>query len=98
VSEFLWRDCLPQSQRLPHIVGAAKGEFDSKALDTGDGFSFTFTKALFLRPASANAGQDHRHALRRGQQRLEKCIWLEKKVVFAALPVRFRTARSTTNL
>jgi hypothetical protein len=31
VSEFLWRDCLPQSQRLPHIVGAAKGEFDSKA-------------------------------------------------------------------
>jgi hypothetical protein len=40
-----------------HIVVAAKGEFDSKALDTGDGFSFTFTKALFLRPASAMQGR-----------------------------------------
>ena len=29
---------------IPHTVVAAKGEFHSKALDTGDGFSFTFTK------------------------------------------------------
>jgi plastocyanin len=30
---------------IPHLVVGAKGEFHSKALDTGDGFSFTFTTA-----------------------------------------------------
>ena len=30
---------------IPHIVVGAKGEFHSKALDTDDSFSFTFTKA-----------------------------------------------------
>jgi plastocyanin len=30
---------------IPHIVVAAKGEFHSKALDTGDSSSFTFAKA-----------------------------------------------------
>jgi plastocyanin len=30
---------------IPHIVVGAKGEFHSKALDTGDGFTFTFAKA-----------------------------------------------------
>jgi plastocyanin len=30
---------------IPHSVVGAKGEFHSKALDTGDSFSFTFAKA-----------------------------------------------------
>src|ERR1700740_136691 len=29
---------------IPHTIVAAKGGFHSKALDTGDGFWFTFTK------------------------------------------------------
>ena len=30
---------------IPHSVVGSKGEFHSKALDTGDSFSFTFAKA-----------------------------------------------------
>jgi plastocyanin len=30
---------------IPHSVAGSKGEFHSKALDTDDSFSFTFTKA-----------------------------------------------------
>src|ERR1700758_3411807 len=30
---------------IPHVVVGAKGEFHSKALDTGDSFSFTFAKS-----------------------------------------------------
>jgi plastocyanin len=30
---------------IPHSIVGGKGEFHSKALDTGDSFSFTFTKA-----------------------------------------------------
>jgi plastocyanin len=30
---------------IPHSVVGTKGEFHSKALDTGDSFSFTFAKA-----------------------------------------------------
>ena len=30
---------------IPHSVAGSKGEFHSKALDTGDSFSFTFAKA-----------------------------------------------------
>lgn len=30
---------------IPHIVVASDGSFRSKALDTGDGYTFTFTKS-----------------------------------------------------